>query len=157
MRIANRLVAFIEVKRAGAGLGPHHLRRAEMHAASAGVEWVILTNGQLWQAWHLTPGPPAVLDPVLDADLLGRDGPAQADGLFHLSKEAFKHHVIDGLWRVRVATSATSLGTVITSDPVIDQIRKELQRRTGHDVDPAELSDPARWAGRCRPWPGILD
>jgi hypothetical protein len=111
-----------------------------MHAASAGAEWVILTNGPVWQAWHLTPGPPAVLDIVLDADLLGGDGPAQADVLFHLSKEAFKHHVIDGLWRVRAATSATSLGTVITSDPVIDQIRKELRRRTGHDVDPAELS-----------------
>jgi hypothetical protein len=81
-----------------------------------------------------------VLDIVLDADLLGGDGPAQADVLFHLSKEAFKHHVIDGLWRVRAATSVTSLGTVITSDPVIDQIRKELRRRTGHDVDPAELS-----------------
>jgi hypothetical protein len=105
---------------------------------------VLLTNGQVWQAWHLTAGPPAVLDMVLEADLLGGDGPAPADALFHLSKEAFKHHVIDGLWRVRAATSATSLGTVITSDPVIGQIRKELRRRTGHDVDPAELSDLIR-------------
>ena len=71
------------------------------------------------------PGPPAVLDMVLEADLLGEDGPAPAEALFHLSKEAFKHHVTDGLWRVRAATSATSLGTVITSDPVIGQIRKE--------------------------------
>src|SRR5215469_6302051 len=144
VRIANRLVAFIEVKRAAAGLSPQHLRHAEMHAASEGAEWVILTNGQVWQAWHLTPGPPAVLDMVLEADLLGGDGPAPEDALFHLSKEAFKHHVIDGLWRVRAATSATSLGTVITSDPVIGQIRKELRRRTGHDVDPAELSDLIR-------------
>jgi hypothetical protein len=144
VRIAHRLVAFIEVKRAAAGLGPQHLRRAEMHAASEGVEWVILTNGQVWQAWHLTAGPPAVLDLVLDADLLGEGGPAQADALFQLSKEAFRHHVIDGLWRVRAATSATSLATVITSDPVIGQIRKELRRRTGHDVDPAELGDLIR-------------
>jgi hypothetical protein len=144
VRIAHRLVAFIEVKPAGAELGPQHLRRAEMHAASEGVEWVILTNGRVWQAWHLSPGPPAVLDIVLETDLLGADDPAHADTLFHLSKEAFKHHVIDRLWRVRAATSATSLGTVITSDPVIGQIRKELRRRTGHDVDPAELSDLIR-------------
>jgi hypothetical protein len=144
VRIAHRLVAFIEVKRAAAGLSPQHLRRAQTHAASEGAEWVLLTNGRVWQAWHLTAGPPAVLDMVLEADLLGGDGPAPADALFHLSKEAFKHHVIDGLWRVRAATSATSLGTVITSDPVIGQIRKELRRRTGHDVDPAELSDLIR-------------
>ena len=121
-----------------------HQGRAEMHAASQGAEWVILTNGQVWQAWHVTPGPPAVLDMVLEANLLGGDGPAPADALFHLSKEAFKHHVIDGLWRIRAATSATSLGTVITSDPVIGQIRKEIRRRTGHDVDPGELSDLIR-------------
>ena len=144
VRIANRLVAFIEIKRAAAGLGPQHLRRAEMHAAGEGAEWVFLTNGQVWQAWHLTPGPPAVLDLLLETDLLGGDGPAPADALFHLSKEAFRHHVLDGLWRVRAATSITSLGTVITSDPVIGQIRKELRRRTGHDVDPAELSDLIR-------------
>jgi hypothetical protein len=144
VRIAHRLVAFIEVKRATAGLSPQHLRQAEMHAGSEGAEWLILTNGQMWQAWHLTSGPPAVLDMVLEADLLGEEGPAPTEALFHLSKEAFKHHVIDGLWRVRAATSATSLGTVITSDPVIGQIRKELRRRTGHDVDPAELSDLIR-------------
>ena len=39
------------------------------------------------------------------------------------------------------AVAADIVGTVITSDPVIDQIRKELRRRTGHDIDPAELSD----------------
>jgi hypothetical protein len=145
VRAARRLVAFIEVKRAAARLAPQHLHWAGRHAASAGAEWVILTNGQTWQAWHLTAGPPPVLDSVLEASLLGGDGSAQqADILFQLSKEAFRHHVIDGLWRLRAATSATSLGTVITSGPVIDQIRKELRRRTGHDMDPAELSDLIR-------------
>jgi hypothetical protein len=36
--------------------------------------------------------------------------------------------VIDELWRVKAATSATSIGTAITSDAVIEQIRKELRR-----------------------------
>ena len=110
-----------------------------------GVEWMILTNGQVWQVWHLTPGLPVVLDLALDVDLLGEGGPTQkADILFHLSKEAFKHHVIDDLWRVKAATSARSIATVITSDSVIDQIRKELRRQTGHNMDPAELSDLIR-------------
>ncbi len=72
-------------------------------------------------------------------------GPTQkADTLFHLSKEAFKRHVIDELWRVKAATSAKSLGTVITSDSVMDQIRKELRRQTGRNMDPAEPSDLIR-------------
>jgi hypothetical protein len=113
-----------------------------MYAVNEGVEWMILTNGQVWQAWHLTAGLPVVLDLALEVDLLGEGGPTQkADALFPLSKEGFKHHVIDELWRVKAATSAKSIGTVITSDTVIEQIRKELRRQTGHNMDIAELRD----------------
>jgi hypothetical protein len=142
VRIAKQLVAFIEVKRAATKLGAKHLRQVEMYAVNEGVEWMILTNGQVWQAWHLTPGLPVVLDLALEVDLLGEGGPTQkTDALFPLSKEGFKHHVIDELWRVKAATSAKSIGTAVISDTVIEQIRKELRRQTGHNMDPSELRD----------------
>jgi hypothetical protein len=47
-------------------------------------------------------------------------GPTQkADTLFYLSKEAFRRHVIDDLWKVKAATSAKSLAAVITGPTVI--------------------------------------
>jgi hypothetical protein len=142
VRIAKQLVAFIEVKRCTTKLGAKHLRQVEMYAVNEGVEWMILTNGQVWQVWHLTAGMPVELTMALEADLLGEGGPAhKADVLFYLSKEAFKRRAIDELWRVKAATSAKSLGQVITSDSVIDQIRKELRRQTGHNMDAAELCD----------------
>jgi hypothetical protein len=83
-----------------------------------------------------------LLDLALEVDLLGEGGPTQkADTLFYLSKEAFKRRAIDELWRVKAATSAKSLGAVITSDAVMDQIRKELRRQTSHNMDPKELSE----------------
>lgn len=142
VRIAKQLVAFIEVKRCTTRLSPRHLRQVEMYAVNEGVEWIILTNGQVWQVWHLTAGLPVVLDPALEVDLLGEGGPTyKADTMFYLSKEAFKRNAIDELWRVKAATSAKSLGAVITSDAVMDQIRKELRRQTGHNADPKELSE----------------
>lgn len=142
VRIAKQLVAFIEVKRCTTKLSPRHLRQVEMYAVNEGVEWIILTNGQVWQVWHLTAGLPVVLDPALEVDLLGEGGPThKADTMFYLSKEAFRRNVIDELWRVKAATSAKSLGAVITSDVVMDQIRKELRRQTGHNADPKELSE----------------
>jgi hypothetical protein len=142
VRIAKQLVAFIEVKRAATKLGAKHLRQVEMYAVNEGVEWMILTNSQVWQGWHLTAGLPVGLDLALEVDLLGEGGPTQkADILFPLSKEGFKHRVIDELWRVKAATSAKSIGTAITSDTVVEQIRKELRRQTGHNVDTAELKD----------------
>lgn len=142
VRIAKQLVAFIEVKRCATKLGAKHLRQVEMYAVNEGVEWMILTNGQVWQVWHLTAGLPVVLDLALEVDLLGEGGPAQkADTLFYLSKEAFKRHVIDDLWKVKAATSAKSLASVITSEVVIEQIRKELRRQTGHHIGSKELRD----------------
>lgn len=142
VRIAKQLVAFIEVKRCTTKLSARHLRQVEMYAVNEGVEWVILTNGQVWQVWHLTAGLPVVLDIALEVDLLGEGGPTQkADTLFYLSKEALKRHAIDDLWRVKAATSAKSLGAVITSDTVIEQVRKELRRQTGHNMESAELRE----------------
>ena len=142
VRIAKQLVAFIEVKRCTTKLSAKHLRQVEMYAVNEGVEWMILTNGQVWQVWHLTPGLPVTLDMPLEVDLLGDGTTAQkADGLFYLSKEAFKRRMIDDLWRVKAATSAKSLGTAIISDPVIEQVRKELRRQTGHSIEASELRD----------------
>jgi hypothetical protein len=42
------------------------------------------------------------MDLALEVDLLGEGGPTQkADTLFYLSKEAFKRHLVDDLWRVK--------------------------------------------------------
>jgi hypothetical protein len=145
VRIAKQLVAFIEVKRCTTKLGAKHLRQVEMYAVNEGVEWMILTNGQVWQVWHLTPGLPVVLDLALEVDLLGEGGPAQkADTLYYLSKEAFKRRVMDDLWKVKAATSARSLARVITSDAVIEQIRKELRRETGYNIEAKVLLELIR-------------
>src|SRR5680860_753439 len=52
IRIDGNLLAFIEVKRVGTNLNKSHLRQVEMYAVNEGVEWVILTNGTIWQVYH---------------------------------------------------------------------------------------------------------
>jgi hypothetical protein len=55
----------------------------------------------------------------------------KAGTLFYLSKKALKLNAIDELWRVKAATSAKSLGAVIRSDTVTDQVRRELRPQHG--------------------------
>lgn len=141
LRIDKQLLAFIEVKRCTQKLDARHLRQIQSYAVNEGVEWMILTNGQTWQAWHLTGGLPVVVDLALEVDLLG-DGPstAKSDALFYLSKEALKRRFIDELWRARAATSPKSLAAVVMSDVVVEEIRKELRRQTSHNAQPREIS-----------------
>jgi hypothetical protein len=140
LRIDRDLVAFIEVKRIATKLSTKHLRQVEMYAVNEGVEWVILTNGSVWQVYHITGGLPVVIDLALEVDLLGDEPPAHKVGqLFYLTRESLKRRQIDELWKAKRATSPTSLAQVLVSDNVTEAIRKELWRQTGHRVDTAEI------------------
>lgn len=140
IRIDKDLAAFIEVKRATTKLGPKHLRQVEMYAVNEGVEWVLLTNGREWQAYHLRAGLPIEIDLTLIVDLLSDEPiPHKAALLFYLSLESLKRRQINELWQARRATSEKSLARVITSKKVIGEIRRELRRQTGQNVENGEV------------------
>lgn len=151
VRIDKQLVAFIEVKRVTTKLGPRHLRQVEVYAINEGVEWGILTNGNDWHVYHLAPASPKLagtapngplVDIVLtlEVSLLGDETPAQkVNKLFFLAREAMKRHQMDDLWRARRATSPRALGAILTSDVVVDSIRKEIKRSSGHSATAAEI------------------
>ena len=42
-----------------------------MYAVNEGVEWIILTNGAVWQVYHITGGLPVAIDLAFEVDLLG--------------------------------------------------------------------------------------
>lgn len=145
LRVDKDLVAFIEVKRATTKLNPKHLRQVQAYAVNEGVEWAILTNGQEWQVYKLSPrmgptGPLVEVDLTLKCDLLGADSPTKkVDDLFYLTRDAMKRHLIADLWRMKSATSPKSIAQVVCSEPIVEAIRKELRRRTGHKAEPAEI------------------
>ena len=130
VRIDKQLVAFIEVKGVTTKLGQKHLRQVEMYAVNEGVEWMILTNGAQWQAYHLTPGMPVSIDLALDVDLLGPDQPAKkADSLYYLTREALRRHLIDDLWKAKRTSAPKAIAQILSSPAVVTVVRKELGRQ----------------------------
>jgi len=147
IRIDKQLVAFLETKRATTKLAAKHLRQVEMYAVNEGVEWVILTNGVHWQVYHIgmSPGAPVQIDLAIDVDLLGDDtNTHKANQLFFIAKEALKRKRIDELWKEKVATSPRSLVAALFAEPVLSSIRKELRRRTSHQVEEKEIAELLR-------------
>lgn len=141
IRIDKQLVAFIEVKRCTTRLNEKHLRQVQLYAVNEGVEWVILTNGVAWEAWHLTAGLPVSLDLALKVDLAdGGSASAKAKDLFYLTKESLKRRQIDELWKSKRATSPASLACALLAPVVLDSLRKELRRSTGQNTSPDELA-----------------
>ncbi len=131
VRVGGRLVAYVEIKRCTQKLD---MRQVQKYAVNEGVEWIILTNGQVWQVYHLTSGLPVIIDKVLQVDL-----PGSPKGLFYLSKESLERGLLDELWKIKAATSPRALSGILLSDTLLDAVRKELRRQTGYNGDLADL------------------
>jgi predicted type IV restriction endonuclease len=146
VRIDQQLVAFVEVKRVAQKLSERHLRQVQAYSLNEGVEWMMLTNGQVWQAYHVTAAQPVIVDLFLTVDLLDSQTSIEekVDGLYFLTKEAFKRKLIDELWRQRTATSPKALASVILSEKVVDSVRLELRRRSAHNFTIDDLTDLVR-------------
>ena len=144
IRIDKQLVAFIEVKRATTKLGAKHLRQVEMYAVNEGVEWVWLSNGSVWQIYHIEGGLPVIIDLALEIDLLNSTPAQRANALFYISKEALKRKLVDELWQEKRAKSPKSLGQALLSDSATEAIRKELRRTTQRNIDKAEIAQLLR-------------
>lgn len=145
VRVDKQLVSFIEVKRCAQVLNQKHLHQVQSYAVNEGVEWMVLTNGRNWQLWHMTPGLPVQMDMVLDIDLLSDESVAKkADGMFYLSRDAFKRKAVDELWKQRAATSAKAVTRILVSDKIVEEVRKELRRQTGFNADAKQISETLR-------------
>ncbi|MGX5695444.1 type I restriction enzyme HsdR N-terminal domain-containing protein [Agromyces soli] len=153
VRIDKQLIAFIEVKRAAQKLNARHLRQVETYAVKEGLEWIILTNGQTWQAYHVSvaTGQQVATNLALEVDLLSDDLAAKKiEKLFHLSRPALKRGTIDELWKRQAATSPQALADVLQSDAVLDAVRKEIRRQSGFNADVRDLVEILR-GGVVRP------
>jgi predicted type IV restriction endonuclease len=142
VRIDKQLVAFIEVKRAAQKLSVKNLHQVETYAMSEGLEWVVLTNGQTWQAYHVLAqtGQQVATNLVLEVDLLSDEPIAhKVDRLFYLHRAAFKRELMGQLWQRASATSESALAAVLITQPVLEAVRKEVHRASGYLPDLKQL------------------
>jgi len=141
LRLDGQVIAMIEVKRIATALSSKHLRQVEMYGVNEGVEWLILTNGSVWQVYRLIPGMPVSVDLVLEVDLLAGEETSlkKADKLLHLHKSFMQHGTLEELWEAAAATAPSKLAGVLLSESVLAETARELRRQTGHRMDPSDL------------------
>lgn len=134
VRVDKQLKAFVEIKRVKQDLNRSHLRQVESYALREGVLWAILTNARQWDLYRVEPvaGQQSELTLVLSIDLLRDEQSAKerAELFFLLTREALQKHVLDDHWNSVQATSPKALRDILLSESVLDEVKKELWRRT---------------------------
>lgn len=124
------LQALIEVKAIGFDLKESFVRQAVDYAANQGVDWVVLTNGVIWQVFKVYFSKPINHELVLEIDFLNLNARNSNDveRLYLLAKEGWSKSLLGEYHTQRQILSRYFIGAIILSDPVLDVVRRELRR-----------------------------
>ena len=142
IKVKGRLQYLIEVKSIGTDLKDNHLRQAIDYGSREGVEWVLLTNGIVWQAHRIRFEQPIDHDMVFTVDLLdGETKPAEmVEKLYLISKDAGNASQIDLYWKHKEATSRYVVAQLLLEQPSLSMLRRQLRTLfPGLKVSEAEI------------------
>lgn len=142
-RIDGKFQMLIEVKAIGLELKDAHAKQAIDYAANLGVEWVALTNGQLWKVFRVVFAKPIDQELVLDIDLLALNPKNENDleSLHLLTRESMLKSGLYAYHDHLQATNKFYLAAVVLSDTVLDSVRRELRRVSDAKVELDELRE----------------
>ena len=141
IKLDGEIKYFIEVKAVGVTLNQNHLRQVVSYAVDEGVEWAVLTNGWMWQLYHIAFERPINVELVTEADLLAKDKTSAIDLLYLISKEGVAAGKAAEYWATKLALSAPNLVKALLSEPVINAMRREFRRISGQRLSGQELVD----------------
>lgn len=135
--------AIIEVKRLSGGVKEEHGWQARDYAVNQGIEWVLVTNGAEWQAYHLYfvrkkgCNPTPEMQHLFTVSFLGTEMKLseRVDLLYLLSKEAIRKRELDEYKDLLKALSPQAMTKRILAEDVVDRVRIGIKNEIGLRVD----------------------
>jgi predicted type IV restriction endonuclease len=130
VRFQNKIHALIEVKAIGIELKDAHLKQVVDYAANQGVDWVVLTNGQIWRIYKVLFSKPINQELVSEIDFLRTDIRSEEDIslMFLLSREGWQKSVLEDYHNQKQALSRFTIAAMLLSNPVMATLRRELRK-----------------------------
>jgi len=143
IKVDKKFEYLIEVKAIGLDLKPAHLKQAIDYGANKGVQWIILTNGMLWQVYKIRFEQPIDNDLVCSFNFadLGAKSEEDLERLFILCKEGLVKDAREEFCEKILIVNRFILGALILSEDVVAVLRRELRKFSdGVLVAPEEIT-----------------
>lgn len=144
IKIDGKVRFIIEVKSAALDLKTDHIRQSVDYGSNAGVDWIILTNGNCWKVFKIIFGKPVGHELVYEFDLMQLNPKKENDIelLYYVCKESLGKSILEDYLIQKQTFSKYFMGQLIISEPVIDSIRKTLKKISPEvKVSNEEISD----------------
>lgn len=129
-KIDNKVQYLIEVKAIGLELKDHFVKQAVDYAANQGIDWVILTNGNIWRIYKIGFTKPISQEIVCEFEFLNLNQKKNddLDLLFLLSKEGWLKNHIEQYHAQKQVLSKFYLANILLGAETVKTVRRELRK-----------------------------
>ncbi|WP_061232546.1 type I restriction enzyme HsdR N-terminal domain-containing protein [Leptospira noguchii] len=144
IKIDGKVKLLIEIKAIGLELKDDHIKQAVDYGANAGIEWVILTNGMIWQIYRITFSKPIDKELVYEINFsnINPKNENHVEPVYYLCKEALGKSLLDEYHSQKQALSKYYIGQMILTETILDVIKRELKRLTpGVKIENEEIEE----------------
>jgi len=144
IKIDGEVHYLIEVKAIGITLNDNHTRQAVNYAAKHGIKWVVLTNGIKWITYRVLVEGKVTAEEVCSFDFVEINPKNNIDQekIFMLCRRGIDKDLIEQFYEYRQSVNKYMISAVLSSEPVLNTIRKELRKlRDGLKVELEEIGE----------------
>jgi predicted type IV restriction endonuclease len=142
VKINDNVKYLIEVKSISIELKEAHLRQAINYGANEGIQWVILTNGLVWQVYNIRLKQSIVSNKILELNFLDLNPRKKEDQeqLFLLAKEGLSKDVISEYHERVKCVNRFVISSILLNKFGLDLIKRELRRLSpGLKIENSEI------------------
>jgi hypothetical protein len=147
IKMEDKIQYLLEVKAIGITLKPDHLRQAVNYGANHGVQWVVLTNGLIWELYRLRFERPINYDLVSSFNFLEVNPKKEEDQqkLFLLSKRGLGKSLRQGYYERTQSVNRFVIGAIVLGDSVASAVRRDMRKLApGIKVEIQEIKEILR-------------
>lgn len=142
IKINNNIEYLIECKSIGTDLKENHLKQAIDYGANQGANWVILTNGLVWQLHKIHFEQPISHKLVIEFDIstLNPRSDDTKELLYILHKSALGKNLREEHYTKTQLINPYTITQVLLSPAIINALKKEIKRLSDIKLDDEEIS-----------------
>jgi predicted type IV restriction endonuclease len=134
----------IEIKKASMELAQKHLKQTASYAINVGCEWAILTNGKVWQLYHISFGQPPQTILIDTWDLIESPPAILAEKFALVGYRNVKKGGLKQIWDKSNVLTNENVLRMILSEESIAMIRRGIKRKTDVTVSPEDIVSAIR-------------
>jgi len=130
VKVGEEIRFLVEAKAIGAALKEAYVKQAIDYGSNIGIEWVVLSNGVIWQIYKIHFKQPVEKSLIYEIDLLRVNAKNQQllECLGNLSREGFTKSSMATFCQQQQITSKFSLAAILISPPMLNALRKEIKK-----------------------------